>query len=96
LGNAGTHAIANRWHCPTTAAVVVGHSFNGRCGDRDRGGNFNLWLLELESFMEKLIRAIVRSLPTNWLLVVNEESLDELDKRGEIIWADELPGNNQN
>jgi hypothetical protein len=21
---------------------------------------------------------------------------DELDKRGEIIWADELPGNNQN
>jgi hypothetical protein len=76
--------------------VVVGHSFDGCCGDRDRGGNFDLWLLELESFMEKLIRAIVRSLPTNWLLVVNEESLDELDKRGEIIWADELPGNNQN
>lgn len=46
--------------------------------------------------MEKLIRVIVRSLPTHWLLVVNAESLNELDKRGEIVWADELAGNDRN
>lgn len=46
--------------------------------------------------MEKLIRSIVRLLPTHWLSVVNEESLNELDKRGEIVWADELTGNERN
>lgn len=46
--------------------------------------------------MEKLIRAIVRLLPTDWLLVINEESLNELDKRGEIIWADEVKGKELN
>jgi hypothetical protein len=45
--------------------------------------------------MEKLIRVIVRSLPTHWLSIVNEESLAELDKRGEIFWADELTGNDR-
>jgi hypothetical protein len=40
---------------------------------------------------EKLIRLIVRSLPTDSLSIVNEESLAELDKRGEIIWADSKP-----
>lgn len=46
--------------------------------------------------METLIRLIVRSLPTDWLSIVNEESLDELDRRGEILWADELKGNDWN
>lgn len=46
--------------------------------------------------METLIRVIVRLLPTEWLSIVNEESLAELDKRGEIIWTDELTGNDQN
>jgi hypothetical protein len=76
--------------------VVVGHSFNGRCGDRDRDGNSSLWLFQLADVMEKLIRAIVRLLPTDWLSIVNEESLEELDRRGEIIWADEVKGNEQN
>jgi hypothetical protein len=39
--------------------------------------------------MEVLIRFIIRVLPDEIVEILNAESLDELDKRGLIIWADD-------
>lgn len=43
--------------------------------------------------VDKLIRLILQLLPNDIVSIINEQSLDELDKRGWIIWD---KGNDQN
>ncbi|MBD1925769.1 hypothetical protein H6F74_05660 [Trichocoleus sp. FACHB-90] len=48
----------------------------------------------MSNFIYWLIEIIVRSLPDETVEEINRASLDELDVRGLIIWAD--GGNNEN
>ncbi|NJR72967.1 MAG: hypothetical protein HC773_03230 [Scytonema sp. CRU_2_7] len=38
--------------------------------------------------VDKLIRLILQLLPNDVVSIINEQSLDELDKRGWIIWGE--------
>lgn len=49
----------------------------------------NLFVVSLENVVDDLVEEAVRLLPHNLLDTVNRVSLDELDRRGYIVWVDD-------
>ena len=40
--------------------------------------------------MEILLKVLMKLFPEDWVLILNERSLEELDRRNLIVWTDEM------